>query len=71
MLDLDERGVPGVMIATTAFREAAAAQSESLGYEPAIVWVPHPIQNRTDEELLAIADQAMVEIVGKLTPAAA
>ena len=70
MLDLDERGVPGVMIATTAFREAAAAQSASLGYEPAIVWVPHPIQNRTDKELLAIADEAMSEIVEKLTPAA-
>ena len=69
MLDLDERGVPGVMIATTAFREAAVAQSKSLGYEPAIVWVPHPIQNRTDEEIRAIADQAMGEIVGKLTPA--
>ena len=69
MLDLDERGVPGVMIATTAFKEAAAAQSASLGYEPAIVWVPHPIQNRTDEELLAIADEAMAGIVKKLTPA--
>ena len=68
MLDLDERGIPGVMIATAAFREAAAAQSESLGYDPAIVWVPHPIQNRTDEELLAIADEAMKEIVAKLTP---
>ena len=68
MLDLDERGVPGVMIATTAFREAAAAQSASLGYEPVIVWVPHPIQNRSDEELLAIADAAMVEILDKLAP---
>ena len=70
MLDLDERGIPGVMIATIAFREAAAAQSESLGYEPAIVWVPHPIQNRTDEELREIADAAMGEIAGKLTSAA-
>ena len=68
MLDLDERGIPGVMVATTAFREAAAAQSQSLGYEPAIVWVPHPIQNRTDEELFTIADEAMKEIVEKLTP---
>jgi len=68
MLDLDERGIPGVMIATTAFREAAAAQSRSLGYEPAIVWVPHPIQNRTDEELFAIADEAMKEIMEKLAP---
>ena len=56
------------MIATTAFKEAAAAQSASLGFEPAIVWVPHPIQNRTDEELLAIADRAMEEIVEELTP---
>ena len=71
MLDLDERGIPGVMIATTAFRQAAAAQSAALGYDPAIVWVPHPIQNRTDEELLAIADAAMEEIVEKLTPPAA
>ena len=69
MLDLDERGVPGVMIATTAFRQAAAFQSESLGYEPAIVWVPHPIQNRTDEEIRAIADDALPEILGRLTAA--
>ena len=67
MLDLDERGVPGVMIATTAFRQAAAAQSASLGYEPAIVWVPHPIQNRTNEEIRAIADEAMGGIVNMLT----
>ena len=67
MLDLDERGIPGVMIATTAFRDAAAAQSESLGYDPAIVWVPHPIQNRTDEEIRVIADEAMEEIVERLT----
>ena len=66
MRDLDERGIPGVMIATTAFRQAAAAQSASLGYEPAIVWVPHPIQNRTDDELRAIADEAMEEIMEKI-----
>ena len=54
------------MIATTAFRQAAAAQSSSLGYEPAIVWVPHPIQNRTDEEIRVIADEAMEEIVENL-----
>ena len=67
MLDLDERGIPGVMIATAAFRQAAAAQSESLGYDPAIVWVPHPIQNRTDEEIRDIADEAMEEILEGLT----
>ncbi len=63
MLDLDGRGVPGVMVATTAFREAADAQSRSLGFEPAVVYVPHPIQDRTDEELRAIADAALDDVL--------
>jgi len=67
MLDLDSRGVPGAMIATTAFRDAAAAQARSLGFEPAIVYVPHPVQDRTDEELRAIADDAFDGIVAAIT----
>ena len=67
MLDLDERGIPGVMIATTAFQEAAAAQSASLGYEPAIVWVPHPIQNRTARELEELAEAAIEPILAMIT----
>ena len=67
MADLDNRGIPGVMIATTAFREAARAQSRSLGFEPAIVYVPHPIQDRTDAELHAIADQAFGPVLESLT----
>ncbi len=66
MLDLDGRGVPGVMVATTAFREAADAQARSLGFEPAIVYVPHPIQDRTDEELRAIADAALDDVLGAI-----
>ncbi len=67
MLDLDTRGVPGAMIATTAFEEAAKAQSRSLGFEPAIVYVPHPIQDRTDDELRAIADEALEQILAAIT----
>ena len=66
MRDLDERGVPGAMIATTAFEQAAIAQSKSLGFEPAIVYVPHPIQDRTDDELYAIADQALAGVLEAL-----
>ena len=68
MLDLDTRGVPGAMIATTAFREAADAQAQSLGFEPAVVYVPHPIQDRTDAELEAIADDALADVLAALTP---
>ena len=62
MKDLDERGVPGVMVATTAFEDAAIAQSKSLGFVPAIVYVPHPIQDRTDAELDLIADDALAAL---------
>jgi hypothetical protein len=67
MLDLDLRGIPGAMVATTAFREAAAAQSRSLGFEPAIVWIPHPVQDRTDDELRALADDALDEVLAAIT----
>jgi hypothetical protein len=54
-------------VATTAFVEAAAAQSATLGYEPSLVWVPHPIQDRTDDEIREIADNAFDEILRRLT----
>ena len=67
IVDLEGRGVPGVFVASSEFREAAAAQSASLGFEPAAVFVPHPIQDRTDDEMVAIADAAVDEIVAALT----
>jgi hypothetical protein len=67
IVDLEGRGVPGVFVASAEFREAAAAQSQSLGFEPAAVFVPHPIQDRTDAEMLAIADAAIEEILAALT----
>ena len=42
-------------------------QSKALGYAPTIVWVPHPIQDRTDAELRALADRHFDEIVCRLT----
>lgn len=67
MLNLDSRGIAGAMIATTAFRAAAEAQGKSLGFEPAVIYVPHPIQDRTDEELREIADNAIDEILQAIT----
>jgi alkanesulfonate monooxygenase SsuD/methylene tetrahydromethanopterin reductase-like flavin-dependent oxidoreductase (luciferase family) len=65
--DLDARGIPGGMIATTAFEEAAKAQGKALGFDPAIVYVPHPIQDRTDQELRDIADQALDSVLAMIT----
>ena len=51
---------------TTGFVDGVAAQSDSLGFEPAVVYVPHPIQNRTKEEIEAIADEAFAKVMALL-----
>ena len=66
-MNLDGRGIPGVSVVTEAFRDAVDTQSTALGFEPAIVYVPHPIQNRTAEELRKIADDAVEPVVKLLT----
>jgi len=66
MTTLEEQGIPGVVVASSEFRDAARYQSEALGFDPVCVFVPHPIQNRTDEELRALADDAIEEIIQAL-----
>ena len=57
------------MIITEEFRDAAAMQARALGYEPAIVWVPHPIQNLSAEELVGRAAGAVEEALARISPA--
>ena len=68
--DLEGRGIPGVGVASSAFVEAAAVQSKSLGFDPALVFVAHPIQDRSDAELRELADQALERILGALSKTA-
>jgi hypothetical protein len=65
-MNLDGRGIPGVSIVTTEFADAVTVQSQALGFDPAVVYVPHPIQNRTKEELARIADQAVAPALALL-----
>jgi hypothetical protein len=66
--DLERRGVPSMFVASSEFFEAAAAQSRALGFSAvARVFVPHPIQDRTDDEMVAYADAAYDEIVSLIT----
>ena len=69
IVNLEALGVAGVFLASTEFIDAAAAQAAALGADPAVVFVPHPIQDRTDGELQALADAAMAEIVASITGA--
>jgi hypothetical protein len=64
--DLEGRGIPGVFVATVEFVDGAVAQARSLGADPAAVYVEHPIQDRTDAEMVAIADAAFDQVVAAL-----
>jgi hypothetical protein len=66
MVDLEARGVPSVFVATVEFLDGAQAQARALGADPAAVYVAHPIQDRTDAEMIAIADLAIDSIVANL-----
>ena len=66
---LDGIGIPALIVASTAFVQAAEVQSKALGYEPTIQWVPHPIQDRTDEELQRLADETIDAILARMTAA--
>ena len=61
-VDLELRGIPGVFVATVEFTDGAEVQAQSLGADPAAVYVEHPIQDRTGDEMLEIADQAFDQV---------
>ena len=65
--DLEGRGLPGVFVASTEFVDAADAQATALGFDAARVFVAHPIQDRTDEEMRALADHAVEALLSALT----
>ena len=62
------QGVPSVSIASSAFVDAAATQAKALGMTDAkCVFVPHPIQDATDAEMQAKADECVNEVIKALT----
>lgn len=57
-----------MFIASDQFVDAAVAQSTSIGF-PAVsrIFTPHPIQDRTDDEILTYADVAFDQVLDNLT----
>jgi hypothetical protein len=67
VLSFESENKPAVLVASSAFEDAAAHQAAALG-QPAIrrVLVAHPIQDRTDGELRDLARAAIDEILRQL-----
>jgi hypothetical protein len=67
IVDIEGRGLPGVFVASTEFIDAAASQAGALGFpDVARVFVAHPIQDRTDDEMRALADAALEDVLAAL-----
>ena len=66
IIDLEARGIPGVFVATSEFVDGAEHQARALGADPAAVYVEHPIQDRSDAEMDAIADAAFESVLAAL-----
>jgi hypothetical protein len=65
---LENIGIPAVAVATNEFITPARAQASALG-RPGFeaIYVPHPIQDQTPEQVAARADAVAGEIVRRLT----
>ncbi|HET7872289.1 MAG TPA: hypothetical protein VFL42_07235 [Terriglobales bacterium] len=65
---LENLGIPAVPVATTEFITPARIQAGALGRpEFDAVYVPHPIQDQTPQQIQARADAVAQEIVRRLT----
>jgi hypothetical protein len=68
MVELERRGLPTAAVATEPFVDEALEQARLLGMpDYRLVYVPHPVQLLSAEELRGYADRAFEEIVGRLT----
>ena len=55
------------MVASAPFADAAEVQARRLGFDPARVFVAHPVQDRTDDEMQTLADDALDALVSALS----
>ena len=67
VISFEESGRPGVLVASSVFAQAAEAQAVALGAPDARrVFVAHPIQDRTDDELRALAHGAVDDLLAAI-----
>ncbi len=71
MIDLEERGVPTVVICTTAFVGLGKSIARSLGLEQgALAVVSHPIGGLKPDEVRRRAEEALPQVARLLARAA-
>ena len=65
--DFEIQGKPAVFIASSVFIDAAEKQAAALGLpDVRRIFVPHPIQDATDDEMRAKADAIVDAVINAL-----
>ena len=68
MVELERRGIPTAAVATEPFVDEALEQARLLGMpEYRMIYVPHPVQLLSLDELHGYADRVFEQIVDRLT----
>ena len=68
LVRLERRGIATAGVGTEPFVDEALEQAQALGMpDLRLVYVPHPVQLLTDEELHSAADAAFERILVRLT----
>jgi hypothetical protein len=68
VLEFESLGRPAVLVASGAFVQAAEEQAALLG-QPALrrAFVDHPVQDRSDDEIRAMAREVAATVIDALT----
>lgn len=68
VVEFEALGKPGVLVASGAFAQAAEEQTALLGQPGlAYVLVDHPVQDRTDDEMRAMARAVVDDLLAAIS----
>jgi hypothetical protein len=68
LVHLEHRGIPAVAVATAPFADEAIEQARLLGMPGCrVVYIPHPVQLLSEDELAGRADAIFPAVLAALT----
>ena len=66
MLDIDRRGIPAVALISDEFRTGVESWRGLHGFDPAVVYVRHPIQPLNETEIHGRAEEIVNDVIAAL-----
>jgi hypothetical protein len=67
-IEFEKRGIPATMFLTQVFKNAAISQFRNKGMEGhAFIELPHPVSNLRPEEMCALTQKFIEQMVRQLT----